>query len=311
MYSNVFLSNSCFKNNGYNPEDIEGALKGEESFYAKPQDIELLREKNLLPFFEGRLILHIIDEQDLKTFKQELRKYKGKISKVHISKELLLSKGIPTDLMYDIEINNINDLSIEQLMYLKENGRKLNYINLRGFNFPYQFRVDDLLLIKQKISDITKYIRQDGSDIKKFLKVYEILGKNLSYKQSADYRKAILNKEAACHGYSDLLNFTLNYIGIESIAVNGDTYVNNNRESHRWNQVKIDGKWYNCDLTWDSLDMKKGKKINYCLRDDESFYKNKEHVYWPSEENNIHKVHGEYNQEIIQQYFLKDIDRER
>ena len=40
-----------------------------------------------------------------------------------------------------------------------------------------------------------------------------------------------------------------------------------------WNQVKIDGKWYNTDLTWDYIDIRYGNKLEYCLVSDEKFEK--------------------------------------
>ena len=42
-------------------------------------------------------------------------------------------------------------------------------------------------------------------------------------------------------------------------------------EAHGWNQVKIDGKWYNCDLTWDSNNIKENRPLEYCLQSDEEF----------------------------------------
>lgn len=101
------------------------------------------------------------------------------------------------------------------------------------------------------------------------------IGENISYKQSAGVKDAMFKFQACCHGYSRLLNLVLNNVGIQSINVRGHSCINGNEEGHEWNKVKIDGKWYNCDLTWDSQNMKENKCVNYCLRSDNVFLKDK------------------------------------
>ena len=42
---------------------------------------------------------------------------------------------------------------------------------------------------------------------------------------------------------------------------------------HVWNQVNIDGKWYNADLTWDAKTVRSKGEWKYFLLNDEEFYK--------------------------------------
>lgn len=63
---------------------------------------------------------------------------------------------------------------------------------------------------------------------------------------------ALINKVAVCEGYSKAFKYIMDDFGIPCVIVcgigqnsNGDT------ESHAWNYVKIDGKWYAIDCTWD------------------------------------------------------------
>ncbi len=47
-----------------------------------------------------------------------------------------------------------------------------------------------------------------------------------------------------------------------------------NKDSHGWNIVKLDGKWYNIDCTWDDPVTLKGKNMvlyDYFLKSDEDF----------------------------------------
>ena len=58
---------------------------------------------------------------------------------------------------------------------------------------------------------------------------------------------SLLDGLAVCEGYADALDLLCYLSGIECICVNG--YGNGGR--HGWNKVKIDGQWYNVDVTWD------------------------------------------------------------
>ena len=60
--------------------------------------------------------------------------------------------------------------------------------------------------------------------------------------------------------------------GIDSRIISGDV-PNIENSSHAWNQVKIGGKWYNVDLTWDAERIRSGKEVDFFLINDEEFYK--------------------------------------
>lgn len=68
-------------------------------------------------------------------------------------------------------------------------------------------------------------------------------------------RHLVLRKKAVCAGYATLLDYMCAHSGIESAYIVG--YGRNYRESyaqpnHAWNAVKLDNKWYLCDVTWAS-----------------------------------------------------------
>ena len=73
-------------------------------------------------------------------------------------------------------------------------------------------------------------------------------------------------------GYALALEKVLNYVGIEARDVLGYAYGDPNL-GHAWNQVRIDGKWYNTDLCWDYKRIRESRDLDYCLRSDEEFYK--------------------------------------
>ena len=57
---------------------------------------------------------------------------------------------------------------------------------------------------------------------------------------------------AVCEGYSKAFQQMAESAGFEVIKVNGiGVNSSGTTETHAWNQVKVDGKWYNIDVTWD------------------------------------------------------------
>ena len=65
-----------------------------------------------------------------------------------------------------------------------------------------------------------------------------------SYKAEAD--GPLLHGIALCEGYSKAFMYLCQSMGIECVCVSG--YAG---EGHMWNMVKLDGEWYNMDVTWD------------------------------------------------------------
>lgn len=306
-FSTLFMDNQFINSFGCDDKALKKLNSlGGYRLKVKPQDLLVLKEKKLYKLCES-IFLYIEDEKDFECFIEHQKEF-HEIKEINISSNLLLSRGVPP-YKYNIDMNNINDLSIEQLEHLGKNRGNLNEINLRG-NPVYQFKLDEFIRTKRVVNDITKDIDMEEKEITKFLTLYEKLGMNISYAQSAGFKEAMFNYQASCSGYSRLLNLVLNNVGIQSINVIGYSFINGNEEGHAWNKVKINGKWYNCDLTWDSQSMKKNKCIDYCLRSDEIFYKNQEHKLII----NIPKQYSsnyDYNQESVKKHFKKEIDVER
>ena len=78
--------------------------------------------------------------------------------------------------------------------------------------------------------------------------------KELPFCSYAD--SAFLYGYAKCTGYAYAFNLALRLCGIPCAVVIGNTYDNGviAPTSHMWSVVQIDGKWYNCDATWDEMD---------------------------------------------------------
>lgn len=76
-----------------------------------------------------------------------------------------------------------------------------------------------------------------------------------SDQQSHTLYGALINKTPVCDGYSKTFQLIMNNLGIECEYYEGETDGDfNNGVNHAWNYLKLDGKYYWMDVTWDDLD---------------------------------------------------------
>ncbi|MGN0502478.1 MAG: transglutaminase domain-containing protein, partial [Ruminococcus sp.] len=61
---------------------------------------------------------------------------------------------------------------------------------------------------------------------------------------------ALVEKKAVCEGYSRAFQLLCNRLGIDCICISGS----GDGESHSWNNVMLDGEWYEVDVTWNDTD---------------------------------------------------------
>lgn len=62
---------------------------------------------------------------------------------------------------------------------------------------------------------------------------------------------ALLLHSAVCEGYAKAFSLLCDQSGIENILVYGTADDGTGVQTHAWNQVRVDGEWYNIDVTWD------------------------------------------------------------
>ena len=71
----------------------------------------------------------------------------------------------------------------------------------------------------------------------------------------------ILHGEALCEGYSRAFEYLCQSIGIECVCIAGTATSSVASGNHMWNMVKVDGKWYHIDVTWDDPISTSGKPV--------------------------------------------------
>lgn len=108
-----------------------------------------------------------------------------------------------------------------------------------------------------------------------------------------------------CAGYTLAYSYLLNRIGIET------TYVTSEIMTHAWNKVKINGNWYNIDLTFDDLSY--GGNGTNTFGDMEHVFFMKSDEYFAGEAGHFHfggytSIYAPSNDTSYDNYFWNDID---
>lgn len=116
--------------------------------------------------------------------------------------------------------------------------------------------------------------------------------------------EGLINGKAICGGYAEIINNIMSCCGIESIVIQGDRTFG---IKHIWNQVKLDGVWYNADITYDAENIKNKKMAYWLLRSDKDFLTDIDgksfymrHI--PSKKQNIHKCSQSVPYEEVNMY---------
>lgn len=81
---------------------------------------------------------------------------------------------------------------------------------------------------------------------------------------------------AICQGYAESFDILAKAAGLETQIVTGDACSDGTWDSHAWNIVKVDGRYYHVDTTWDDpmyTDGSQGIEYTYFLVDDSTLSK--------------------------------------
>lgn len=188
-------------------------------------------------------------------------------------------------------IKNASELSGE---IIKQDDRIKTVSIIDGENTEsYQrapYTRDEYIAIREKIDEILDGISLEnvsGKDSQKklFYQIYKRLAEKIEYDYLAIKEKkydervqttcrnmigGLLEGKAVCAGYADILRNVCACAGIESRYISSDKIIP--IVGHAWNCVKLDGEWFNADLTWDRDKLvSKTFPLDYFLRSDMFF----------------------------------------
>lgn len=128
-------------------------------------------------------------------------------------------------------------------------------------------------LIAEETDKVTDMTEESMTDIQKALIVHDYIVSNYEYDLRAytDPENAVktldqmvVQKRGVCQGYAYIFKYIMNSMGIECVTVPS------NACNHMWNKIKLDGEWYNVDVTSDDPILNKSTNIshNYFLVND-------------------------------------------
>lgn len=162
-------------------------------------------------------------------------------------------------------------------------GHSIDYLEFSG---TYTRTKEEIEQDLEKINDYSSEclaLVGNGDDYSKVKYIYEYIIKNTEYDiNSVDNQNILsvfLNGRSVCQGYAKASQYLLDIADIPCILVSGTV---NNGESHAWNMVKADGKWYYLDTTWGdasysgSADVKV-PEVSYDYLCTNSYWMNKTH----------------------------------
>lgn len=102
---------------------------------------------------------------------------------------------------------------------------------------------------------VNSIIKSGMSDFDKAITIHDWLTYNLDYDFTYSHyyvEETLRDRTCVCQGYALTFKMMCEMAGLSVGYVTGTgTNSSGQTESHAWNQVKIDGKWYNVDVTWD------------------------------------------------------------
>ena len=161
-------------------------------------------------------------------------------------------------------------------------GSNIRY-TLYLFNFTpnYYTTANQETAVTTELDSLMPTLVHDGmSDYEKVKAIYDYICETVTYVSDerlydkADLLKytayaALIQNEAVCQGYAVLLYRMLLEAGIDCRVVTGTGYNGEAWGEHAWNIVKLDGKYYYLDATWDAG--KAPENYDYFLRGSNSF----------------------------------------
>jgi len=215
-----------------------------------------------------------------------LTKEQQRIYRVIVNGVINLDKSINIDIVKDKKFEYINkDIEIAlnaffadhpEIFYIKDKYEvtMVNFIAIKMVILKLDYISEDKYEIENmkqnlvaEIEKISSMIVNAKNEYEKELIIHDILGKEITYYEHENYDdipsikhtaySALVDKSAVCDGITKAFQLVLNKSGVDSIFVTGIS----EGVPHAWCKVKLDGDYYNVDLTSDKTLNKENKEL--------------------------------------------------
>ena len=230
----------------------------------------------------------------------------------------IASLSIPADQISDVVMLFINRhpeyywLSFESCAV--ENGIAVTlYEDVKPFMGKSRSTVFGSSSLEEATKKALAVVKPEMSDLEKALVLHDYIALNTEYDYQGYLNGNLPNSvftiegtlvegKAVCQGYALAYQYLLNKVGIES------KYVASSAMNHGWNLVKIFGRWYHVDVTWDDpvWDQLGQVKHQYFLLSDAGIMGLK-HYSWEVWDNGTETAPAAVS-EVYNTYFWRNID---
>ena len=230
----------------------------------------------------------------------------------------IASLSIPADQISDVVMLFINRhpeyywLSFESCDV--ENGIAVTlYEDVKPFMGKSRSTVFGSSSLEEATKKALAVVKPEMSDLEKALVLHDYIALNTEYDYQGYLNGNLPNSvftiegtlvegKAVCQGYALAYQYLLNKVGIES------KYVASSVMNHGWNLVKIFGRWYHVDVTWDDpvWDQLGRVKHQYFLLSDAGIMGLK-HYSWEVWDNGTETAPAAVS-EVYNTYFWRNID---
>lgn len=132
-------------------------------------------------------------------------------------------------------------------VYFGSSGGKLYFAPVYNADIYSDYDTAKALYLNT-VAEIAALVDDSWSDLEKVLFVHDHLALNYDYDTTYtnyDAYSFFRDKRGVCQAYMRAFNAIMAELGVES------SYVESESLDHVWNIVKINGKWYHMDVTWD------------------------------------------------------------
>lgn len=203
----------------------------------------------------------------------------------------------------------VNDLfAINEDAIRRYNPERIDIIDGTGYVGEKEtYTVKEYINMNKMAQQYLMQINNNMTDVEKFLRLYNLLGENVRYDYNELYYVndiynhnmygALAKGKSVCEGIAKTMQELLELVGIPTEMEIGKL----NQSFHAWNRVKLNGKWYYCDMTNDCSAIQNGQTPNFCLLSIKSM---KEKFYEITEEDNDSEE--DFDQNKIKEYFKSD-----
>ena len=166
---------------------------------------------------------------------------------------------------YKIPSSQISDKYIEFAfshpeLFLVDNGFSYSVSGQYVYEiFPYYYvdkseREHFASVMENKLNEYAQLVKDENDELKKYLLIHSKMIRESHYDYSYQSNPSahtvysfFVNGATTCQGYSNALKLIGDKVGLEvSYCFNRNSSV-----GHIWNYIKINGKWYHTDVTWD------------------------------------------------------------